>query len=55
VKEAIGAGAYTQEGNVPLQFPEWGREGHRTRAHVNAQRYKLIALFVKTVMILIYN
>jgi len=47
---------YTQEGHVPLHFPKWGwQEGHRVRAPVNVQRYKLIALFVKTVIILLYN
>jgi len=47
---SIGAEAIYPEGHVPLHFPECGdREGHRVRAPVHAQRYKLIALFVKNI------
>jgi len=37
---------YTQEGHSTFQSG-WGQEEHRVRAPVNAQRYKLIVLFVK--------
>jgi len=40
-----------RRGTCPSTFQSGGQEGHRVRAPVNAQRYKLIALFVKTVII----
>jgi len=48
--------SHIPRGYVLLHIPEWGQEGHSVGAPVNAQRYKLIALFVKeTVIILLYN
>jgi len=47
--KTIGAGAiYPGWARAPpCTFPSWGQEEHRVKTHVNAQRYKLVALFVK--------